>query len=224
MLHRCPPCRQVIFKALGDKAFDNASPPGSYLGCRLSNGPMRAINFHQICSPNTYSPLCAHWHIPAQTNYMFSVCNIKGSRHLTPPCKAATKLFRITLYSHGLWLGRRCMISGRDSVLAISRGCSYLAKTCVEIGFPAFSRKTTVHSMHHFAVELDQCLQRGAQCYPSLLLYDCCQCEDFIGSTARMSRATHSRATARCVQHHLLNSKRVMRRAQASKRKQAAKR
>ena len=122
-------------------------------------------------------------------------------------CKASQDLFRV-LYSHGLFLPRACVTTVRDHVLTITRGYNYLATECLKESFPAYSMKTTIHSLHHFAVEADLCLQTGGQCLPNPLLYECSQCEDFIGRTARVCRATHAHGTAlRSLQRHLVKTK-----------------
>ena len=81
----------------------------------------------------------------------------------------------------------------RDHILRITRGYNFLAVECLKRSFPGFGLKTTIHSMQHFAVELDIALQNGAQCYPNFLMQECSQCEDFIGRTARVARATHAK-------------------------------
>ena len=128
--------------------------------------------------------------------------------------KASTEFFR-TLYSHGLWLGHDCMVAIRNSVLTVTRGYSYLADACVKLNFSGFSLKTTLHSWHHFAIEIDQALQRGCKCFPNPLMFDCCQDEDFVGRTAKVSRSVHARTSSqRCLQRHLLKKQ-----ALCSKRK-----
>ena len=123
---------------------------------------------------------------------------------------AARDCFRL-LYSHGLWLGVNCMRALRDTVLTMTRGYSYMAKACVEMKFPAFSLKTTLHSWHHMVVEIDHCLQRCCTVFPNPLLWDCSQDEDFIGRSARVSRSTHvCTSSLRCVQRHLLKVKAII--------------
>ena len=132
-------------------------------------------------------------------------------------CEASRMFFR-TLYSHGLWLGRDCMVTVRDNVLVVTRGYSYMACICIEEKFPAFALKTTLHMFHHYAVSIDHCLQRGSFCYPNILLTDCCTCEDFIGRTARVSRSTHARTSSlRCIQRHLLKVKAVIRKSKTDR-------
>ena len=130
-------------------------------------------------------------------------------------CEASCSTFKL-LYAHGLWLPRRCMAQLRDYILTVVRGYSYLACGCAAESFPAFKYKSTVHSFHHYAVELDIALQRQALCYPSLLLMDCSQAEDFVGRNARVARATHGKTVAlRSLQRHLVKSKALLKRFRA---------
>ena len=133
-------------------------------------------------------------------------------------CDSAAGMFRL-LYGHGLWLPAQCMRQLRDEILVVCRGYSFLASRCLQMGFAGFSLKTTIHSLHHFAVEVDLALQRGATCFPSFLLNDCSADEDFVGRTARVGRSTHSKTTAfRVLQRHLLKTKLLLKgRAPASK-------
>ena len=138
---------------------------------------------------------------------------------LAQVCDSSLKIFRL-LYSHGLWLPRKCMTKLRDHILRVTRGYNYVAHGCLLRNFPGFSLKTTIHSMHHFATDLDVVLQNGAQCYPNPLIHECGQCEDFIGRTARVARATHSKTTAlRCLQRHLVKSKLLLKRCCKKKNK-----
>ena len=126
-------------------------------------------------------------------------------------CDSSLAFFRI-LYSHGLWLPKKCVVNLRDHTLRITRGYNFLAAQCLNRSFPGFGLKSTIHSMHHFAVDLDIALQNGAPCYPSFLMQDCSQCEDFIGRTARVARAVHARTTSlRCLQRHLIKKKMLLR-------------
>ncbi|CAE7194944.1 unnamed protein product [Symbiodinium sp. CCMP2592] len=130
-------------------------------------------------------------------------------------CEASTKMFWL-LYNHGLWIPRRCMQIVRDNILRVVRGYSYVAQLCCEEKFAAFRCKTTLHSVHHFAVEIDIALQRGAICYLNPLVHDCSQSEDFVGRTARTARATHGRTLAlRTLQRHLVKSKAMLRKLKA---------
>ena len=122
-------------------------------------------------------------------------------------CDSAAGMFRM-LYSHGMWLPTNCMRCLRDEILVVCRSYSFLATRCLQMGFAGFSLKTTIHALHHFAVDLDLALQRGAMCHLSFLVNDCCQDEDFVGRTARVARATHSKTTAyRVLQRHLVKAK-----------------
>ena len=125
-------------------------------------------------------------------------------------CGSSLGIFRL-LYSHGLWLPRQCMKKLRDEILRVTRGYNYIAKGCLERGVPGFALKSTIHSMHHFAIDLEIALQNSAPCYPNFLMQECSQCEDFIGRIARVARATHSRTTAaRCLQRHLVKTKMLL--------------
>ena len=128
-------------------------------------------------------------------------------------CRASGDVFRL-LYSHGLFLPRSCMVVYRDEILRITRGYSFLATECLKERFQAYSLKTTIHGLHHCAVEADICLQTGCVCMPNPLYVDCSQCEDFIGRTARVCRATHTRGTAlRSLQRHLVKTKLLLKKA-----------
>ena len=134
-------------------------------------------------------------------------------------CTASIDMFTL-LYSHGLFLPSACFQQLRDYVVVITRGYNYLALQSLRRGFPGFSLKSTIHGMHHFAVELDIYMQSNAPCCPSPLLAECSQCEDFIGRTARVARATHSRTTAlKCLQRHLVKSKLLLKRAHPKRKK-----
>ena len=136
-------------------------------------------------------------------------------------CEASCSTFKL-LYSHGLWLPRRCMAQLRDHILTVVRGYSYLACGCAEESFPAFKYKSTLHSFHHYAIELDIALQRQACCYPSLLLMDCSQAEDFVGRNARTARACHGSTVAlRSLQRHLVKSKALLRKFLAAAKAKA---
>ena len=125
-------------------------------------------------------------------------------------CDAAINLFRL-LYCHGMWLGRDCMVSVRDLVLRITRGYSLLAHACVQERYTAYALKTTLHSMHHMAIDIDLQLQRHCCCYPNILMWDCSQDEDFIGRAARVVRATHARTTTRrSIERHLVKKKTML--------------
>ena len=106
----------------------------------------------------------------------------------------------------------------RNNILRVVRGYSYLARGCFLEGFAAYRYKSTLHSFHHYAVEMDLALQTGAKCYPNPLLFDCSQCEDFIGRNARVARACHGRTVAlRTLQRHLVKSKRLLQRFKVSR-------
>ena len=108
------------------------------------------------------------------------------------------------------------------SVAQVTRGYSFLAHGCLEENFPGYSLKSTIHALHHFAVDLDLALQTGAQSYPNPLLFDNSQSEDFIGRTARVSRSTHARGTAlRGLQRHLVKVKCLVKKDQALKKKRS---
>lgn len=131
---------------------------------------------------------------------------------------AARDCFRL-LYSHGLWLGVNCMKALRHTLLTMTRGYSYMAKACVELNFPAFALKTTLHGWHHMAVEIDHCLQRCCTVFPNPILWGCSQDEDFVGRTARVSRSTHvCTSSLRCVQRHLLKVKAIILKEKGGKR------
>ena len=126
-------------------------------------------------------------------------------------CAHSVSLFQ-RLYSHGLWLPRHCVGKVRDDMTVVARGYSFLATACLRQGFAAWALKSTLHSFHHFLVELDLGLKCGAQLLISPLAFDCSQCEDFIGRTARVARSTHSKTTAlRCLQRHLVKTKLLLR-------------
>ncbi|CAE7223047.1 unnamed protein product [Symbiodinium sp. CCMP2592] len=126
-------------------------------------------------------------------------------------CKASCSIFWI-VYNHGLWLPRLCMSKLRDTILRVVRGYGYLARGCYQESFAAYRCKSTLHSIHHFAVELDLALLMKADCYPSPLLFDCSQSEDFVGRNARVARATHGKTTAlRGLQRHLVKSRSMLR-------------
>eukprot|EP00439_Symbiodinium_sp_Y106_P030613 s149_g3.t1 len=116
------------------------------------------------------------------------------------------------LYNHGLWIPRHCMCKLRDTLLRVVRGFGYLAQGCYQEKFAAYRCKSTLHSIHHFAVEIDIALQVQASCYPNPLLFDCSQSEDFVGRNARVARATHGKTTAlRSLQRHLVKSRAMLR-------------
>ena len=121
-------------------------------------------------------------------------------------CKASGELFGF-LYGHGLWLPRICMEKLRDKILTVVRGFSYLACGCEDEQLPAFRYKSTLHSIHHFAIEIDIALQQSSISYLNPLIFDCSQSEDFIGRSARTARAVHGRTTAlRTIQRHLVKT------------------
>ena len=127
-------------------------------------------------------------------------------------CQESCAAFR-HVYNHGLWLPRKCMAKLRDHVLKVVRGYSFLAEACLRLNFPAFRYKSTIHSFHHLAVELEIALQSGARCYPNPLIFDCSQPEDFIGRVARVARQTHGRTVAiRSLQRHLVKAKLLLKR------------
>ena len=128
-------------------------------------------------------------------------------------CKASIDMFAL-LYCHGLFLPAACFQQLRDYILVITRGYNFLAVQSLKRDFPGFSLKSTIHSMHHFAIELDIYLQTKAPCCVSPLMAQCSQCEDFIGRTARVARSTHSKTTAmRSLQRHLVKSKLLLKTA-----------
>ena len=127
-------------------------------------------------------------------------------------CDASVEMFRV-VYKHGLWLPRTCMRYLRDQIITVTRGYNFVAVQCLNHGFPGFGMKTTLHALQHFAVDIDLCLQAKVAFMVSPLLNDCSQCEDFIGRTARVARATHSKLTAlRCLQRHMVKTKLLLKR------------
>ena len=131
-------------------------------------------------------------------------------------CKAGGDVFRL-LYSHGLLVPRSCMVVLRDELLRVTRGYSYLATECLMEKFPAYSLKTTIHGMQHFAVEVDISIQTSCEAMVNPLMMDCSQCEDFIGRIARVCRSTHSSGTAlRSLQRHLVKTKLLLKKPRKS--------
>ena len=125
-------------------------------------------------------------------------------------CDSGLQIFRI-LYRHGLWLPRKCMRTLRDHILRVTRGYNFLALQCLKRSFPGFGLKSTIHSLQHFAIDLDIALQNGSPCFPNFLIQDCSQDEDFIGRTARVARSTHAKTTSlRCLQRHLVKKKMLL--------------
>ena len=137
------------------------------------------------------------------------MCLVRAARTV---CNASLDLFAL-LYSHGLFLSRPCFQAVRDHILAITRGYSFLSAQCLRRGIPGFALKTTLHAMHHYAIDMDLALQAKAACMPNPLMWECGQCEDFVGRIARVVRATHARTTAlRCIKRNLVKTKMLLKR------------
>ena len=150
--------------------------------------------------------LMEQWNLPEHQDGM---CLVRAARAV---CNESLNLFEL-LYCHGLFLPRACFQAVRDHILTITRGYSYLSAQCLRRGIPGFGLKTTLHAMHHYAIDMDLGLQANSTCLPNPLMWECGQCEDFIGRVARVARSTHAKTTAlRCLQRHLVKKKLLLKR------------
>jgi hypothetical protein len=116
------------------------------------------------------------------------------------------------LYSHGLWLQRKCARHVYKSGLTFLRGYKQLAALCEEMNIRGFKLRPKLHSFHHILFDLSDGLQSQAPLILSPMAFNCEANEDFIGRVSRLSRRVSQRLVSkRTLQLYSVTAKTVIR-------------
>ena len=106
--------------------------------------------------------------------------------------QSALLMLRI-LYSHGLWLSRKCARRVQHHMLRYLRGYKVCADMCAKIPVAGFGLKPKYHSMHHICMEIAFQLTSGAMLVLSPLAFNCEGNEDAVGRVCRVARRVSAR-------------------------------
>ncbi|CAJ1451398.1 unnamed protein product [Effrenium voratum] len=119
-------------------------------------------------------------------------------------CTGALRFFH-TLHTQGVWLDVAAAQSMATGCLQFTQNYSQLAKLSFEKSLRRFHLEPSLHSMHHFYMELSGAIAAGASSILNPAVHNAEADEDYIGKLARLSRAVHaSSTTLRCIERYLL--------------------
>ena len=113
----------------------------------------------------------------------------------------SVEVFFSILYSHGLWLSRKCGQRVLHHLMVMLKGYKRLAHESAKLDLVAYSLKPKLHSMRHIAGDIENQLRSGAPKILNILAFSCEPNEDMVGHVARLSR----RVSARTVNHRVFD-------------------
>ena len=128
---------------------------------------------------------------------------------------ASARVFLRIIYSHGLWLNRRCAAAVYENLHSFLQGynaCAFLSLN--QFQFTAFAMKSKYHMVAHAKYDIFKALQdQNAERVLNMLVWACDMNEDMIGKVCRLSRKVSSRLTSqRTLELILIKSKALHRR------------
>eukprot|EP00438_Fugacium_kawagutii_P028914 Skav225418 [mRNA] locus=scaffold2656:823370:824734:- [translate_table: standard] len=122
-------------------------------------------------------------------------------------CQAATK-FSAMLFSHGLWLQRKCAMEMQLHLRRFIVGYACLAARTLNDQVSGWGMKPKLHLLKHAHLDLQEFLSNGLERIPNWNTHSCEQDEDQIGRVCRLSRRLDSRRIGeRVLQCCLLKSR-----------------
>ena len=100
------------------------------------------------------------------------------------------------LYSHDLWLSRKCGQRVQHHLLRMLRGYKVCAEECCKLQLAGFGLKPKLHALHHICKDLEYQLRTKAPLVLSPLVYNCEGNEDAVGQVSRLARRVSARTVS----------------------------
>ena len=143
----------------------------------------------------------------------------KAYKHSVSHCLSAFDL----MYSHGLWLQRKCAVVLYSHLMLLLRGYKRCARLVLDMKHTGFGLKPKYHGTHHLAHSIRKDLQAGCDLIINPMHAGNEQNEDKVGKVSRVSKKISTRTVTNTIlQRYFLKKKALLRRSHFKKRPEKA--